>query len=106
MTGGTVVILGQVGQNFAAGMTGGVAYVYDPDRALASNTNSEGVTLRAVPDKAAGELKTLIAAHRDKTLSPRAQALLDDWDNSLKAFVEVMPNEILAIQQKLEKVSA
>ncbi len=106
MTGGTVVILGKVGQNFAAGMTGGVAYAYDPDRKLATCTNGEGVTLRAVPEKAAANLKALVAAHRDRTLSPKAQALLDDWDNALKAFVEVMPNEILAIQNKLEKVSA
>ena len=47
-------------------------------------------------------LKTLITTHLEKTLSPRAQAILDDWDNSLKAFVEVMPNEILAIQAAQE----
>ncbi len=106
MTGGTVVILGRVGQNFAAGMTGGVAYVFDPKAELASRTNREGVTLRAVPDKAAAGLKALVADHHVRTGSPRAKELLDDWDNALKAFVEVMPNEILALQNRVEKVSA
>ena len=106
MTGGQVVILGGVGLNFAAGMTGGVAYAYDPDRVLATRVNGEGVTLRPVPEAAATALKALIAAHRDRTLSPKAQAILDDWETSLKAFVEVMPNEILALQAKLEKASA
>ncbi|ESQ93120.1 glutamate synthase [Asticcacaulis sp. AC460] len=106
MTGGQVVILGKVGMNFGAGMTGGVAYIYDPDKTLAAYVNHEGVTLRAVPDKNAANLKALIAKHVAKTLSPRGQAILDDWEHSLAAFVEVMPNEILAIQQKLEKASA
>ena len=106
MTGGEVVILGKVGANFGAGMTGGIAYVYDPNAVLANYINPEGITLRPVPDASVARLKTLIASHLEKTLSPRAQAILDDWDNSLKAFVEVMPNEILAIQQKLEAKSA
>ncbi|MDV6331676.1 glutamate synthase large subunit [Asticcacaulis sp. 201] len=103
MTGGEVVILGKVGANFGAGMTGGVAYVYDPDQTLASYVNPEGITLRGVPDANVERLKALVTAHLDRTASPRAQAILDDWDNSLKAFVEVMPNEILAIQQKQAK---
>ncbi|HTN41761.1 MAG TPA: glutamate synthase-related protein, partial [Asticcacaulis sp.] len=102
MTGGEVVILGRVGANFGAGMTGGIAYVYDPNAVLANYINPEGITLRPVPDASVARLKTLIASHLEKTLSPRAQAILDDWDNSLKAFVEVMPNEILAIQAAQE----
>ncbi len=102
MTGGEVVILGKAGANFGAGMTGGVAYVYDPDQTFAQYINPEGITLRPVPDENVARLKELITTHLEKTLSPRAQALLDDWDNSLKAFVEVMPNEILAIQAAAE----
>ena len=105
MTGGKVVILGKVGQNFGAGMTGGVAYCYDPDKALEANVNGEGITLRAVPDDSIAELKGLITTHYERTLSPRAKAVLDDWDNSLKAFVQVMPNEILAIQQRQAKIA-
>lgn len=106
MTGGQVVVLGDIGANFAAGMTGGIAYVYDPSKKAAQFVNGEGVTLRHVPEINVANLKSLIQSHLDKTLSPRAQAILDDWDNSLKAFVEVMPNEILAIQQKLEAKTA
>ncbi len=106
MTGGEVVILGKVGANFGAGMTGGVAYIYDPDAVLAAYVNPESITLRAVPDASAGRLKELLTLHLDKTASPRAQAILDDWEHSRSAFVEVMPNEILAIQEKLEKASA
>ncbi|OYW82507.1 MAG: hypothetical protein B7Z26_03060, partial [Asticcacaulis sp. 32-58-5] len=102
MTGGKVVILGSVGANFGAGMTGGVAYVWDPDKSFANYINPEGITLRSVPDESEAELKGLIEEHFKMTLSPRAEALLDDWDNSLKAFVQVMPNEILALQAKLE----
>jgi glutamate synthase (NADPH/NADH) large chain len=102
MTGGEVIILGKVGANFGAGMTGGVAYVYDPDQTFAQYINPEGITLRPVPDENVARLKELITTHLEKTLSPRAQAILDDWDNSLKAFVEVMPNEILAIQAAKE----
>jgi glutamate synthase (NADPH/NADH) large chain len=102
MTGGEVVILGKSGANFGAGMTGGVAYVYDPDQTFARYINPEGITLRPVPDANVARLKALITTHLEKTLSPRAQAILDDWDNSLKAFVEVMPNEILAIQAAQE----
>ena len=106
MTGGEVVILGKVGANFGAGMTGGVAYIYDPSKVLSDYINPEGITLRPVPDQSVARLKQLITAHLDKTLSPRAQAILDDWDHALSAFVEVMPNEILAIQSKLEAKSA
>ncbi len=105
MTGGKVVILGKVGQNFGAGMTGGVAYCYDPDKVLEANVNAEGITLRSVPDDAVVDLKGLITTHYERTLSPRAKAVLDDWDNSLKAFVQVMPNEILAIQQRDAKIA-
>ncbi|MGZ6041296.1 MAG: glutamate synthase large subunit [Asticcacaulis sp.] len=105
MTGGQVVILGPTGRNFAAGMTGGVAYVFDPEKRLGDHTNHEGVTLRPVPDKAASTLRHLIEQHLKRTFSPKAEAILDDWDNALKAFVEVMPNEILALQQKQAKIA-
>jgi glutamate synthase (NADPH/NADH) large chain len=102
MTGGEVVILGRTGSNFGAGMTGGVAWVYDPDGQLASHVNPESITLRPVHEANVARLKTLIRAHLERTLSPKAQAMLDDWDQALAAFVEVMPNEILAIQKKAE----
>ena len=102
MTGGKVVILGKVGGNFGAGMTGGVAYVYDPDATLKSYVNAEGITLRAVPDDYAHDLHGLVTQHYERTFSPKARAVLDDWDTALKAFVQVMPNEILALQKRQE----
>ncbi|MDC7682765.1 glutamate synthase large subunit [Asticcacaulis sp. BYS171W] len=100
MTGGKVVILGKTGANFGAGMTGGVAYVWDPEATFPNFINPEGITLRPVPEKDEAELKALIAEHFALTQSPRAEAILDDWANALKTFVQVMPNEILAIQAK------
>lgn len=100
MTGGKVVILGSTGANFGAGMTGGVAYVWDTEGTFAKYINPEGITLREVPESDQADLKALIAEHFEKTQSPRAETILDDWDNALKAFVQVMPNEILAIQAK------
>ncbi|MFT4089228.1 MAG: glutamate synthase large subunit [Asticcacaulis sp.] len=100
MTGGKVVILGPVGANFGAGMTGGVAYVWDPEQALVHHINPEGITLREVPEADQQELYDLLSEHLEKTQSPRAKALLDDWDNTLKSVIQVMPNEILAIQAK------
>ncbi|MGA9658355.1 MAG: glutamate synthase large subunit [Asticcacaulis sp.] len=106
MTGGEVVILGRVGANFGAGMTGGIAFVHDPEQVFAQYVNPEGITLRPVTEGNVARLKALIATHYEKTGSPRAKAILDGWEESLATFVEVMPNEILAIQARAEKVSA
>ncbi|HEY0562856.1 MAG TPA: glutamate synthase-related protein, partial [Methylophilus sp.] len=106
MTGGTVVVLGLTGQNFAAGMSGGVAYVYDIDGMFAKRCNMSMVTLEKVEpaDADVGKiqhmnqadeitLKTLIEQHASLTGSPRAKALLADWSNARTKFVKVMPNE-------------
>jgi glutamate synthase (NADPH/NADH) large chain len=106
MTGGTVVVLGLTGQNFAAGMSGGVAYVYDEDGMFAKRCNMSMVALEKVevaeadigkvqhlnqPDELT--LKTLIENHAKYTGSPRANELLADWANSRAKFVKVMPHE-------------
>jgi glutamate synthase (NADPH/NADH) large chain len=106
MTGGTVVVLGVTGQNFAAGMSGGVAYVYDEDGLFAKRCNMSMVALEKVEaaDAAVGKvqhlnqpdevtLKTLIEKHANYTGSVRAQALLADWAASRSKFVKVMPIE-------------
>ena len=91
MTGGTVVVLGHVGRNFAAGMSGGIALVHDPRGELAGQCNMAGVTLDPVEDPAA--LKGLIEQHAARTNSVRARDLLADWDQALREFVLVMPIE-------------
>ena len=106
MTGGTVVVLGETGQNFAAGMSGGVAYIYDPDGTFEQSCNPSMVTLEKVekeniqpkgprhldqPDETI--LKNLIGKHQELTDSSIAKDILNDWEKELNKFVKVMPNE-------------
>ncbi|MBL0422320.1 glutamate synthase subunit alpha [Ramlibacter sp. AW1] len=110
MTGGTVVVLGKTGRNFAAGMSGGVAYVYDEDGQFASRCNTAMVSLDKVMPSgeqkaaAAGSkmhgnvtdevlLKRLLESHHRWTGSKRARDLLDQWEESRQKFVKVFPNE-------------
>jgi glutamate synthase (NADPH/NADH) large chain len=91
MTGGLVVVLGAVGRNFAAGMSGGIAWVYDPERSVAGSCNRGSVDLEPVDDPET--LKRLIQRHLDFTGSERARHILADWPRALAAFVQVMPVE-------------
>jgi glutamate synthase (NADPH) large chain len=92
MTGGRVVILGPTGRNFAAGMSGGIAYVFDPDQALLPNCNLEMVVLeRVVAAEDVEELRDLIDKHRTYTESDVAARILDDWEMSLPKFAKVVP---------------
>ncbi len=106
MTGGTVVVLGVTGQNFAAGMSGGIAYVYDEDGMFAKRCNTSMVALEKVeaaeadvgkiqhlnqPDEVT--LKDLIENHANYTGSERAKAILADWATYRAKFVKVYPNE-------------
>ena len=103
MTGGTVVVLGPVGRNFAAGMSGGVAYVYDEDGSFEANCNLAMVELEKPSAEVAVDshrgrdditnLRELLQAHARRTGSPQAAAILADWERSLGKFVKVMPTE-------------
>ena len=106
MTGGTVVVLGNTGQNFAAGMSGGVAYVYDEDGLFSKRCNPSMVSLEKVETQQAQPkvpqhlnqpdeviLKTLIEKHLKYTESERAKFILDNWDKVRPQFIKVMPNE-------------
>ncbi len=94
MTGGRAVILGPTGRNFAAGMSGGIAYVWDPEQAFARQCNMEMVELEAMdaPEDVA-ELKALIEKHYNYTESPVARQVLENWERSLGEFVKVMPTD-------------
>ena len=99
MTGGTAVILGQTGRNFAAGMSGGVAYVFDDDKDFASKCNMEMVELETVESaEDIAHLKALISEHQETTQSDVAEALLADWASALKKFVKVMPVDYKQMQ--------
>ena len=92
MTGGRVVILGETGVNFAAGMSGGIAYVYDPWNEFSPKCNTGMVELEPIGDETSiAEILRLIELHHEYTDSPLAEAIMDDWDNSLEKFVKVMP---------------
>lgn len=90
MTGGVVVVLGQTGRNFAAGMSGGYAFVLDLDE---GRVNPELVDLGPVKGDAVEELKDLVTRHAEETGSTVAAALLEDWDTALGRFTEVMPRD-------------
>jgi glutamate synthase (NADPH/NADH) large chain len=94
MTGGVVVVLGAVGRNFAAGMSGGTAFVYDPTQALRARTNMDMVELEPlVDDSDLWLVYGLIEDHVRFTRSPRGKKILDNWDNLISRFVKVMPIE-------------
>ena len=130
MTGGVVCVLGKTGRNFAAGMSGGIAYVHDPDGAFAALCNPAQVAIEPVaprrdadegsgrPQSRAGSvddsgmgdplrhdadrLRVLVERHCLHTGSARAQALLDDWDAALASFRKVMPRDYRAALEALE----
>jgi glutamate synthase (NADPH/NADH) large chain len=122
MTGGTVVVLGKTGRNFAAGMSGGVAYVYDEDGSFASRCNTSMVTLGKVLSTAEQEadrmlwhqgqsdealLKKLIEDHHKWTGSLRARHIMDHWIESRAKFVKVFPNEYKrALGEQAAKLAA
>lgn len=93
MTGGRVVVLGDTGRNFAAGMSGGIAYVYDVKGNFATMCNKEMVDLDPVLNGDTEELKTMIENHFKNTKSTVAKFILDDFENQLKNFVKVFPRD-------------
>lgn len=104
MTGGRVVVLGGTGINFAAGMSGGIAYVYDPHQQFDGLCNLEMVDLELVTDPLdIDELKKLIANHYGYTKSRKAFSILSDWDKHLPFFVKVFPIEYRKVLGKMSK---
>ena len=94
MTGGRVVILGPTGRNFAAGMSGGVAYIWDSENTFSPNCNMEMVELEKVEDTDdIAELKAFIEEHYNLTGSSVACKVLDNWSTALGQFVKVMPTD-------------
>ena len=94
MTGGRVVILGKTGRNFGAGMSGGIAYVWDPEGEFPRQCNSETFKLEGIADSAdREELHALVKKHYLYTNSAVAKRLMDDWDLALSQFVKVMPTD-------------
>jgi len=93
MTGGRVVVLGPTGRNFGAGMSGGIAYVYDPHGVFGAKVNAEMVQLQQLDDTDRAFLHDTISAHVAHTGSAVGAAVLADWPVSAEAFVRVMPTD-------------
>ena len=94
MTGGRVVVLGKTGKNFAAGMSGGVAYVLDEGRDFYLRLNKALVSMELVTEQHdIAELRGLIQAHADATGSPKAKRILDDFDAWLPKFKKILPHD-------------
>ena len=108
MTGGRVVILGATGRNFAAGMSGGIAYIWDPKSEFSINCNPEMVDLDPMDEAGdIAELQDLIQKHADLTGSTVAQKILANWESSLGEFVKVMPKDYKRVlEQRKQQVSA
>ncbi|MEO0887721.1 MAG: glutamate synthase large subunit, partial [Cyanobacteria bacterium J06648_10] len=104
MTGGKAIILGLTGRNFAAGMSGGVAYVLDEAGDFASRCNTEMVGLeRLETADEKQELRDIIQRHIDYTGSPNAKSLLEDWEATTAKFVKVMPRDYKRVLQHIQK---
>ncbi|MFI3227008.1 MAG: glutamate synthase large subunit [Clostridia bacterium] len=104
MTGGRAVILGQTGKNFAAGMSGGFAYVLDENHSLYLKLNKEFVTMNEVTDKFdIAELKTMIENHFKATGSARAKEVLDNFDKLLPLFKKIIPNDYQKMLSAISK---
>ncbi len=103
MTGGRVVVLGPTGRNFAAGMSGGIAYVLDEQRSFAKRCNMGMVELEELGAADANELRELIEEHARRTDSPVALRVLEEWEQLLtaNAFVKVMPSDYKRVLREL-----
>jgi glutamate synthase (NADPH) large chain len=106
MTGGRVVIIGPTGRNFAAGMSGGIAYVWDVDGKFSRHCNLGMVDLFPVKEKKdEEELKAMIEAHLKYTQSSVAKKLLENWDKVIHQFVKVYPRDLRKIVEDAEKAA-
>jgi len=113
MTGGTAVILGDVGDNFAAGMTGGMAFIYDKSKEFEKKVNPDSVVWQNVETEYWSKfLKELVLEHSNETGSSLSKKIIDDFENELKNFVQVCPKEMLdklknpiSTKTKIQKVS-
>jgi glutamate synthase (ferredoxin) len=102
MTGGRVVVLGATGRNFAAGMSGGIAYVLDEEDIFEHNCNTEMVYLEHLEDEEEIlEVKQMIRKHCDYTDSNRGWKVLAKWDEMIPKFVKVMPKDFKRMQESI-----
>jgi glutamate synthase (NADPH/NADH) large chain len=106
MTGGRVVVLGSTGRNFAAGMSGGVAYVYDPTGNFPSKVNYEMVDLEKLSSVDEEELVEILQRHLVETDSDVARRVVDQWEREKSSFVKVMPRDYRRVLEVIDAARA
>lgn len=106
MTGGRVVVLGTTGRNFAAGMSGGVAYVYDPTGVFSAKVNYEMVDLEKLSSLDEDELVAILQRHLDETDSDVARLVIDEWEREKASFVKVMPRDYRRVLEVIDAARA
>jgi glutamate synthase (NADPH) large chain len=105
MTGGTVIVLGATGKNFAAGMSGGVAYVLDVTNDFGVKCNQDQVYLGNIQDESElQQIRQMIEKHVQYTHSPMGQRVLDSWTDMSKKFVRVIPKDYLEMQDRIKRL--
>ena len=106
MTGGKVVILGPTGRNFAAGMSGGIAYVFDSNGTFPSRVNRELVDLEELGEEDVGWLRETVARHKAETGSQLAKGLIDSWPKAMNQFVKVVPRDYKRVLDAIAEAEA
>jgi glutamate synthase (NADPH) large chain len=106
MTGGIVVVLGETGRNFAAGMSGGIAYVLDDVGEFKSRCNTEMVALEQLDEEDLATLKGMIERHLELTGSTRGADILKNWRSFAHKFVKVMPTDYKRVLQAIARAEA
>jgi glutamate synthase (NADPH/NADH) large chain len=106
MTGGRAVVLGEVGRNFGAGMSGGIAYIYNPNKTFEKMHNPVMIDLDPMDDEAQKELKEMLTKHSKYTGSKVADLILNNWDKELSNFIKVMPKDFKRVLQENKKAVA
>jgi glutamate synthase (ferredoxin) len=106
MTGGRVVVIGKTGRNFAAGMSGGVAYVFDEEGDFESRCNRETVALERLDESDLREVEEMLKRHALYTRSARAWQILALWDETAPKFVKVMPYDYRRMVEALRQAES
>ena len=106
MTGGRVVVLGETGRNFAAGMSGGIAFVYDADNSFAQRVNSELVDIETLKNEDIDWLREYIAKHQIETGSEVARQMLDKWPSVHSKFAKVVPRHYKRVLEAIAEAEA
>jgi len=104
MTGGRVVVLGSTGRNFGAGMSGGIAYIYDTTGDFEERCNTEMVSIETIDDEDQNYLSTMIQNHLDYTDSSVAKTIIENWSETISRFKKVMPNDYKRMLQNIKRV--